>query len=122
MKILQIDDNNDIRKFVGMTISSMGHEYESADGGKKGLEMIINNKYDMVFLDLSMPEFSGFDVVEALVSKNLVGKQKIIIFSASSGRDSKIDELLKMGVHSFLAKPVDIDDLMEKINSVEAEL
>ena len=122
MKILQIDDNDDIRKFVGMTISTMGHEYESVDGGRKGLEMMINNKYDVVFLDLSMPEFSGIDVVNDLVSKNLIDKQKIIIFSASSGRDSQIDDLIKMGVHSFLPKPVDIDDLMEKINEMEAEI
>ena len=69
MRVLQIDDNDDIRKFVGMTVSSMGHDYESADGGRKGVEMIENNQYDMVLLDMSMPEFSGIDVINDLAQE-----------------------------------------------------
>lgn len=122
MKILQIDDNDDIRKFVGMTVSAMGHDYEDADGGREGVEMIANNQYDMVLLDMSMPEFSGIDVVNDLASKNLMGKQKIVIFSASVRKDDNIDDLLEKGVHSFLPKPVDIDELMSKIGEIEEEI
>lgn len=122
MKILHIDDNDDIRKFVGMMVSTMGHDYESADGGKKGVEMITNNQYDMVLLDISMPEFSGIDVVNDLASKNLMEKQKIVIFSASVRKDDNTDDLLEKGVHSFLPKPVDIDGLMTKIGEIEEEI
>ena len=119
MKILQVDDNDDIRQFVGLTVSSLGHEYDSADNGRTGVDMMVNNQYDMVLLDMSMPEFSGVDVIKELHSKNLVTKQKIVIFSASIRKEDQIDELMNMGVHSVLAKPVDIDELMEKINAIE---
>lgn len=119
MRILQIDDNDDIRKFVGMIMSTTNHDYESVDGGKKGVEMIIENQYDLVLLDMSMPEFSGIDVVDELISKNLMEKQKIVIFSASVRQDDNIDDLIKKGVHSFLPKPVDIDELMDKISEIE---
>ncbi|MCY4491854.1 MAG: response regulator [Thaumarchaeota archaeon] len=122
MRVLQIDDNDDIRKFVGMTVSSMGHDYESADGGRKGVEMIENNQYDMVLLDMSMPEFSGIDVINDLSSKNLMTKQKIVIFSASVKKDDIIEELQGKGIHSFLPKPVDIDELIDKLTEIEDEI
>lgn len=122
MKILQIDDNDDIRKFVGMAVTSLGHEYESADNGRDGVDLIVDNQFDMVLLDMSMPEFSGIDVVKELDSKNLVGKQKIVIFSASVRNDSDVEFLLKLGVHSFLPKPVDIDELIDKLEKIQKEI
>ena len=105
-----------------MTVSSMGHDYESADGGRKGVEMIENNQYDMVLLDMSMPEFSGIDVINDLSSKNLMTKQKIVIFSASVKKDDIIEELQGKGIHSFLPKPVDIDELIDKLTEIEDEI
>ena len=122
MKILEIDDNPDIVKFVSMTVTSMGHEFSSAVNGRDGLKMIEADHYDLVFLDLSMPEFSGIDVINELTAKNLIQNQKIVLFTASSMSDNDLQELLKHGVHSCLAKPVDIDVLIDKINEIQSEL
>lgn len=122
MKILEIDDNPDIVKFVELTVTSMGHEFSSANNGKEGLKMIQEKDYDVVLLDLSMPEFSGLDVINQLIAKNLMKTQKIVIFTASSGSDSNIEDLKKKGIHSYLAKPIDIDSLMEKINELEKSI
>ncbi len=119
MKILEIDDNTDIIKFVEMTAVSLGHEFLSATGGKEGLKMIEENQFDLVFLDLSMPEFSGIDVINELVTKKLMQNQRIILFTASTGIESQIDDLINKGIHSYLVKPVDIDALMDKINEIE---
>ena len=122
MKILQIDDNDDIRTFVELTVTSMGHEFDSADNGRTGIELITANQYDMVLLDLSMPDFSGIDVVNELVEKGLISKQRVVVFSASSDGAAQIETLIAKGVHSFLPKPVDLDELMEKLNAMEAEM
>jgi len=122
MKVLQIDDNPDITKFVDMTATSMGHEFSSAINGRDGLKMIEDSQYDLVFLDLSMPEFSGIDVINELVSKNLIQNQRIVLFTASAGVEGDLQELLKKGVHSYLAKPVDIDVLIDKIDKIQSEL
>jgi len=122
MKILEVDDNPDIIKFVELTVTSMGHEFSSADNGKDGLKMIQENQYDVVLLDLSMPEFSGLDVIDELNSKNLMKNQKIVVFTASSASDTSIEELKNKGIHSYLSKPIDIDSLMEKINDLEKSL
>ncbi len=122
MKILQIDDTEDIRKFVEVIITSMGHEFDSVDGGRKGVEMISKNKYDLVILDLSMPDFSGIDVIQELISKNLLKKQIIVIFSASANAGNSIEGIPDEAIHSFLPKPIDVDKLMEKITEIEKQI
>ncbi|MDH3611484.1 MAG: response regulator [Nitrosopumilus sp.] len=120
MKILGIDDNPDIIKYVDLTATGMGHEFSSANNGKDGLKMIQENQYDLVLLDLSMPEFSGIDVIERLIADNIIKNQKIVIFTASSSTDNDFDELIRKGVHSYLAKPIDIDVLMAKITEIDS--
>lgn len=119
MKILEIDDNADIIKFVEMIVSGMGHDFSFVYNGKDGVRMIEENKYDLVLLDLSMPEYSGLDVIDTLVEKNLMSKQKIILFTASLLAESDLDGLMSKGVYSYLAKPIDIDELISKINIVQ---
>ena len=120
MKILGVDDNPDIIKYVALTATGMGHEFTSANNGKDGLKMIQENQYDLVLLDLSMPEFSGIDVIDQLVADDKIKNQKIVIFTASSSTDNDFEELIRKGVHSYLAKPIDIDVLMAKITEIES--
>lgn len=120
MKILEIDDNPDIIKFVELTATSMGHEFSSTNNGKEGLKMIEENNFDLVLLDLSMPEFSGIDVINQLIIKDILKNQKIVIFTASSVVDKDLEDLKDKGIHSYLTKPIDIDSLMEKINEIES--
>lgn len=82
--------------------------------------MIEDDQYDLIFLDLSMSEFSGIDVIIELITKDLMKNQNIVLFTASAGIEEDLEGLLKKGVHSYLAKPVDIDVLMDKINEIES--
>lgn len=123
MKILEVDDNPDIIQFVQLTVESLGHEFDSAPGGREGLEKIRNEKYDLVFLDLSMPDFTGMDVIDALIEEGIMDKQPIVLFTASYlGLEKLEQELQKKGVTSVLTKPADIDQIIEKINEIEATL
>lgn len=123
MKILEIDDNPDIVQFMEMAIQSLGHEFHSASGGKEGLEKIRKEKYDLVFLDLSMPDFTGINVIDALEEEGILDKQKIILFTASYlGLESLEKDLKSKGIYDILAKPADIDQIMEKIDEIEAGL
>ncbi len=123
MKLLGVDDNPDILKFVQMTVEMMGHEFNSAGGGKEGLEKIRTREYDMVFLDLSMPDFSGLDVIDALEKDGILRECNIILFTASYLGVSDLEKSLsERGVLDVLTKPADIDQIMEKIQQVEDKL
>ena len=121
MKILGIDDNEDLLSLCEIALTSDGHEYTGIDNGRDGVNAIKNEKFDMVLLDLSMPDFSGVDVVDALVKEGLMKKQKVVIFTASSATEKEYAPLLEKGAHSIIKKPLDVDVLLETIHKVESE-
>jgi two-component system, OmpR family, response regulator len=118
MKVLGIDDNADINALLGTVLIAAGHEYTSVTDGREGIKLIKEKPYDVVLLDLAMPEFSGFDVLDSLKKDGLIQKNKIILLTASSITDQEIDDLLKTGVTSYLRKPLDIDAFLEKVEQV----
>jgi len=122
MKILGIDDNQDLLELCDATLSSEGHEYTGVDNGKEGLELIRNQQFDIVFLDLSMPEFSGMDVMNALVEEGIMNKQKVVIFTATTPTKEDMDLFLEKGAHSVLTKPIDADTLVAHVQKIESEL
>jgi len=120
LKILGIDDNEDLLQLAEIALSTEGHEYTSTNNGKDGLELIRKRDVDVVLLDLSMPDFSGMDVLDALGKDGISNKQKIVVFTASPPSEELDESLHEKGVHSILVKPMDPDallDYMEKINS-----
>jgi len=122
MKILGIDDNRDLLDLCEVALSTEGHEYTGIDNGKEGLHAIKDKKFDLVLLDLSMPEFSGEDVLDALVKEGIMNKQKIILFTASTLTEIEVGPLLEKGVHSMMTKPVDIDALIETIRKMASDV
>jgi len=86
-----------------------------ANDGKEGLDLIKENEHDVVLLDLAMPEFDGYAVIEDLEKNNLLKERKIIVFTASTVTQEVLDGLVERGVNSYILKPIDIDILLSKI-------
>ena|SRR5437879_3622627 len=120
MKVLGIDDNSDINMLLGTVLMASGHEYTSVTDGREGIKLLKQNPYDVVLLDLAMPEFSGFDVLESLKKEGIIARQKIILLTASSITDEEISDLLKTGVRSYLRKPLDIEQFVDRIEQVHS--
>ena len=118
MKILAIDDNKDIITLLNMALKAFGHEVTTSLEAKEGLDKIRQNQYDVVLLDLAMPNFSGTDVIDALEKDGLINKSKIILFTASSITDNEIEKLLKRGVSGCIKKPIEVEILQEEINKI----
>ena len=121
MKILGIDDNEDLIEVCEAFLNSVGHEYTGINNGREGLQAIKDKKFDAVLLDLSMPEFSGADLIDALVKDGIMNKQKVVIFTATSPTKEEIEVFLEKGAHSVLKKPIDPDDLAKFIHKIESE-
>ena len=115
MKILHVEDDVDVAEVVEFLLVHKGFQYESCRDGKTALKLIKENTYDFVLLDLSMPEFSGYDVIDSLVKEGNIDKQKIIVFTAHTLSGAQMHELTDKGVYSFLSKPIGLDALLEKL-------
>jgi CheY-like chemotaxis protein len=118
MRILIIDDSHDITDLLVKVLGTVGHEVVSAESGREGLDVMSRERFDLVFLDIAMPDFSGLDVIDELVRSGRIRDSPIVLFTASSITDAEIAELVKKGVHSSLRKPVRIETLFEKIEEV----
>lgn len=118
MKILGVDDNPDIAMLLSLVFNSSGHDFSYTLSGREALKLIRENKYDVVLLDLAMPEFSGNDLLNALEQEGLIGKQKIIVLTASTTIDSA--DFKKRGVVECMYKPVDLDELSCKVEEIAA--
>jgi len=121
MKILGIDDNEELIGLSEVALTFEGHEYTGIDNGRDGLEAIRDEKFDIVLLDLSMPEFSGVDVIDALVKDGIMNKQKIVIFTATNPTKKEIEQFLEKGAHSVLRKPLDVDQFTAYVQKISTE-
>ncbi|MDX1533356.1 MAG: response regulator [Nitrosopumilaceae archaeon] len=119
MKILGIDDNEEINKLLSTVIKSDGHEFTQVNSGRKGLELILQGGFDVVLLDVAMPEFSGKDVVNALIEKGKIKDTPIVLFTASSIVDEEIQELISKGVHSCIRKPAPIHEILNLLKTFQ---
>jgi len=122
MKILGIDDNRDFLQLCNVVLTSAGHKYTAMDNGKEGLQAIRDKKFGLVLLDLSMPDFCGEDVLDALVKEGIMDKQKIIVFTGSAVTEEEFGTLLEKGIHSIIPKPFDIDNLIETIKKMSSDV
>jgi len=118
LKILAIDDNEDITELLDTILTAMGHKIFCSNHGKEGLKLIQENNYDVILLDIAMPNFSGIDVINELEKDKTIKNHKIILFTALSIKDSTVEELLKKGVRGIIRKPIEVEDLEKEINKL----
>ena len=113
MRVLVIDDNKDIAEMVRFCLESQEDiTCNIVTDGKAGLQSIREDTFDVILLDLAMPEFSGFDIFKALKDRDMLKSQNILIFTASSVTDTEVQEMLASGAKGVLRKPLSIDDLI----------
>ena len=115
MRVLIVDDNLDIIKLLTKVFLVKGHEIRTSTNSKEGLELIKNEDWDAILLDIAMPELSGLDIIDDLEKNNLLKKKTIWIFSAASITDNEIKELVERGVVGIIRKPIKLKELFSTI-------
>ena len=115
MKCLVIDDKKEVTDAISLFLKSENISCKVINQGKEGLEAIRNENFDLVFLDLAMPEFSGYDIIKKLKEDNLMERKNIVVITASSMSDKNIEDLKLMGVKAVIRKPLSLDELKKNV-------
>ena len=118
VNILVVDDNDDITGLLNDLLESGGYDVTPVNNGKDALDLILKETFDVILLDVTMPEFSGLDVIKSLKNSGDLEKNKVILFTAASIADQEIQDWIKMGVKDCLRKPFDPGMLFESISNV----
>ena len=116
-KVLFIDDNDEITTLISKYLQMKNYDVVVTNSGENGAALILKHKFDVVLLDISMPRFNGLDVLDRLEKQGKIKDQKIVVLTALDMSKEEVEGLLKSGVHSCLFKPVDMDTLLEAIES-----
>ena len=115
--ILIIDDDDYAVLPLEKIIQDMGHRFIHAKSGKEGFELARSQLPDLIFLDIRMPNFDGFDVIEKLNWEGKAGEAPIVMFTASSAPEDII-KAMKAGATDYITKPVDLDVLKRKTEAL----
>ncbi|MBW2642250.1 MAG: sigma-54-dependent Fis family transcriptional regulator [Deltaproteobacteria bacterium] len=108
-RILVIDDNPAITKLMAKILRANDYKVTIAPSGELGIKKLDKNDYDLVFTDLMMPDISGMDVLEHVISKSQ--KTMCIILTAHGTIKSSVDAI-KKGAFDYVTKPVSPSELL----------
>ncbi len=111
-KILIVDDELAILRILSIKLKISGYDVVTACGGQEALEKIESAKPNLMLLDVIMPVVDGFEVLQKL---RKISKMPVIVLSARPENEQKA---LSLGANDFLAKPLDVNELVDRIEKL----
>lgn len=115
MRILLVEDEEEIRKIIKMNLVMEDYEVITADNGLKALEIAQSQHFDLMILDVMLPEVNGFQICEQVRLRN--SKVGIIIVSAKDTSEDRITGL-KLGADDYLTKPFNLEELLLRVQNL----
>lgn len=115
MRILLVEDEENINKLIKLNLEMEGYEVVATGSGKEALRLVEQQHFDLLVLDIMLPEVSGYQICEKVrLANSDVG---IIIISA---KDASADRIkgLKLGADDYLSKPFNLEELLLRIDKV----
>ncbi|MBS5450069.1 MAG: response regulator transcription factor [Coriobacteriia bacterium] len=112
MRILIVEDEIELLQDIAKGLSLKGYAVDRAVNGKIGYQMAVDEEYDVIVLDLNLPEMDGLSVLRELQKENR--QAKVLILSANSELDSKLSGF-ELGASDYLTKPFHFAELEARI-------
>lgn len=112
-RILLVEDEEKLARMVELELKYEGYEVEKAPDGRRGLELALSGTFDLVLLDIMLPQLSGMEVLRRLRKDSQV---PVIMLTA---RDSVVDKVsgLDSGADDYVTKPFAIEELLARIRA-----
>ncbi|MDP3148658.1 MAG: response regulator transcription factor [Ignavibacteria bacterium] len=114
-KILIVEDEPDMRLGLKDNLEFEEYEVDVAENGRVGYEKMINNKYDLVLMDVMMPEMSGFEVCKQIRKEGI--NVPVILLTAKGEEIDKVRGL-EMGADDYITKPFSLRELLARVKAV----
>lgn len=112
--LLIIDDEPQIRRFLGISLRAQGYEVSEAADGRAGLEALATGGADLVILDLGLPDLDGMDVLRELRAWSSV---PVIVLSVRASEGEKV-RALDAGANDYLTKPFGVQELSARLRAL----
>lgn len=118
LKILLADDEKELARAVGTILKYSNYEVNIVNNGKEAVDMVKENMYDLIILDVMMPVMDGIQALKEMRKNNI--KTPIMLLTAKAQIDDKV-EGLDSGANDYLTKPFDKKELLARIRALTRE-
>lgn len=112
-KILIVEDEMPIVDLISMGLKAHGYKVDYALDGELGADLIEKNHYDLILLDIMLPKFDGYELLEYAK-----GEQIPVIFITAKGELRDRVKGLNMGADDYIVKPFEMEELIARVNSL----
>lgn len=114
--ILVVDDHDHIRNLLVRLLGSQGYRTQAVAGGRAALELLSRQSFDLVLLDLIMPDMSGVEVLKLLRQQNIIYHTPVVVVSAVYDLDM-VAQCIELGADDYLFKPFNDVLLRARVNA-----
>lgn len=112
--ILIVDDEEPNRDILSRRLAKEGYTVSVAEGGKQALDMLHNERYDLVLLDIMMPGIDGYQVLNHIKSELMLHDIQVIMVSALNDEPT-VKRCLELGAADYIGKPFELTFLKSRI-------
>jgi two-component system, OmpR family, response regulator VicR len=117
-RIIYIEDDPDMIDLVSLILNRRGFSVKGADGGVKGLEMVLNDLPDLVLLDLMMPDLDGWDVYQQMKAQAKTRSIPVVVITAKAQAIDRVLGLRIAKVDDYICKPFSPNELIASIERI----
>jgi two-component system response regulator VicR len=117
-RIIYIEDDPDMIDLVTLILNRRGFSVIGADGGVKGLEMVLSEIPDLVLLDLMMPDLDGWDVYQQMKAQAKTRNIPVIVITAKAQAIDRVLGLRIAKVDDYICKPFSPNELIASIDRI----
>jgi len=111
-KILTVDDSPSVRKMVEFSLKSKGYTMGAAGDGLEALELLSQEPYDAIILDVNMPRMNGLEFLEKRLEVDEIADIPVIMLT-TEGQDEDRDKAISLGATAYIIKPFKPSQLLE---------
>ena len=115
-KLLVVDDNEMNRDMLSRRLSRRGHTVVMAENGQKALELIEQQSFDVVLLDIMMPGISGIEVLE-IIRRSYSASDLPVIMATAKADSEDVVAALKLGANDYVIKPLDFPIVLARVQA-----
>jgi DNA-binding response OmpR family regulator len=115
LRILVVEDEPSIRRGLCDVLTFRGYKVESADNGRSGLEQLTSTSFDLVLLDVMLPELDGFSVCRELRAS---GNELPVLMLTAKGSEEDVLRGFELGADDYVCKPFSVRELLARVEAL----
>ena len=116
-RILVVDDQREILDLTATVLSSAGYATETSSSGRDALERLADGGFDLVLLDINMPEMDGWETLRLLRADERLADTAVVMFSIKGDTSDKVHSLQE-GATGYITKPFVVDELIARVERI----